>query len=91
MGEIIDLLEYKRKKDEMALKQLQQEVDAITAKYPVFPEPYYVNTISELDVISLPVFERWDTSRFSYDERDDLYEYESGYDYNVTLELDYES
>ena len=78
MAEIINLLEYRRQKEEAELKRLKSEVEYLISKYPVLPAPY----MPPVDV-DLPLFEGLSTSwgpersYYDYDERD--YSYEYGY------------
>ena len=94
MAEIINLLEYKRKKEEaelVELKRLQLEVEDILAKCPVFPEPYTYNLDTDAYNANLSLFDNFNITYtsgrpYGYDERD----YQCEYEY-VNLELDYES
>lgn len=80
MAEIINLLEYRRQKEEIELKRLKSEVEHLVSKYPVLPEPYVYHSDSDTDVLTL--FENlsvnWGLGRsyYDYDERDYSCEYE---------------
>ena len=82
-AEIIDLLEYRRKKEEIELQRLKSEVEYLVSQCPVFPEPYTYNletSISDLSTLG-GLSTSWELGRsyYDYDERDYPYEFE----YNI--------
>ena len=79
MAEIIDLLEYRRQKEETELKRLKSEVEYLVSKYPVIPEPYVYPLDDPLNLFSVDALSvSWglDHSYYDYDERDYSHEFE---------------
>tara|TARA_B100000519_G_scaffold203071_1_gene223915 strand:- start:2318 stop:2611 length:294 start_codon:yes stop_codon:yes gene_type:complete len=81
MAEIIDFLEYKRKKEEAEVEQLRRELQEITI-LPPEPLPYYAYPSQEEPYYTYDSFYCWPSPHFEkgsygrsveYDEREYLF------------------